>query len=202
MRCLKLCFLALVLVLMLTSPATAHRVNIFAFMDGADIRVECYFGRAQPIQGGKITVLDAAENTVLLEGTTDEQGAFRFPAPPALLEQEHDLVIRVNAGGGHQNEWRVLAASLDKPVLNGATSDIEAPGDAKVAHTHSGQFMGVHSEELEQIINTALEKKLAPIRQILAEQAGAAPSWREIIGGIGWIVGLVGLVAYFKSRRA
>ena len=57
-------------------------------------------------------------------------------------------------------------------------------------------------QELEKIIDTTLEQKLAPIRKMLAEQYNAEPSLRDIIGGIGWLLGLAGIVAYFKSRRA
>ena len=56
-------------------------------------------------------------------------------------------------------------------------------------------------QELEKIINAALEQKLAPLRKMLAEQYNAEPSLRDIIGGIGWLLGLAGIALYFKSRR-
>ena len=112
MRRLWLCFLTLGLLAVLFAPAVAHRVNIFAFVDGGEIQVECGFSRGSSVQAGKIEVLDAATGAILLTGATDEQGIFRFPIPEAARETGHDLLIRVKAGEGHQNEWRIAAADL------------------------------------------------------------------------------------------
>ncbi len=49
-------------------------------------------------------------------------------------------------------------------------------------------------------MNAALDAKLAPIRRAVLEGTEDGPGLREIIGGIGWIFGLVGVAAYFKSR--
>ncbi|MGD8267671.1 MAG: hypothetical protein PVF55_05850, partial [Desulfobacterales bacterium] len=54
--------------------------------------------------------------------------------------------------------------------------------------------------ELKTLIEGALEKKLAPIRRQLAQLA-QRPSLHDIIGGLGYIMGLVGLGAYMQSRR-
>jgi nickel transport protein len=35
---------------------------------------------------------------------------------------------------------------------------------------------------------------------MLAEQTEAGPNLRDIIGGIGWIFGLIGVAAYFRRR--
>jgi nickel transport protein len=140
-----------------------------------------------------------------MEGATDAQGVFRFPVPKTAREKGHDLIVRINAGEGHQGETRILAASLGEYAESEAASAMENSQSVSAAAAHlvqAGQPVLVQPQELEQIINTALEQKLMPIRQMLAEQAATGPSWRDIIGGIGWIVGLAGLAAYFKSRRA
>jgi len=46
-----------------------------------------------------------------------------------------------------------------------------------------------------------LDAKLAPVKSMLAESLDPAPSMTEILGGIGWIFGLMGVAAYFKSRK-
>jgi nickel transport protein len=50
-------------------------------------------------------------------------------------------------------------------------------------------------------MDAMLDARLAPIKSMLAESQDPAPSMTEIIGGIGWIFGLVGMAAYFKGRR-
>ena len=54
---------------------------------------------------------------------------------------------------------------------------------------------------MQNIVNTALDAKLGPIRKELAEMRVARPGFSEIFGGIGWLVGLAGIALYFKGRR-
>ena len=54
--------------------------------------------------------------------------------------------------------------------------------------------------EIERIVDAALDAKLSPIKRMLAEQTEAGPNLRDIIGGIGWIFGLIGVAAYFRRR--
>ena len=207
MRRLCLCLLWLGLFLTLGAPAEAHRVNIFAFVDGGEIQVECGFSRGSSVQAGKIEVLDAATGATLLTGVTDEQGVFRFPVPASAREQGHDLLIRVNAGEGHQNEWRIPAADLGQAPGDGvdavsAIRELQQAATVPPGASRDDQTYVLSRQELEKIIDTALEQKLAPIRKMLAEQYNAEPSMRDIIGGIGWLLGLAGIAAYFKNRRA
>jgi nickel transport protein len=59
--------------------------------------------------------------------------------------------------------------------------------------------------ELKKYLEDMLEAKLAPVRQmlgrILAAQQDESPRLRDIIGGIGWIIGLLGLAAYMRNRK-
>jgi alpha-tubulin suppressor-like RCC1 family protein len=50
-------------------------------------------------------------------------------------------------------------------------------------------------------MDAMLDAKLAPMKSMLAESQDPAPSMTEIIGGIGWIFGLVGVAAYFLLAR-
>ena len=61
--------------------------------------------------------------------------------------------------------------------------------------------VGLTATELQNIVNTALDAKLGPIRKELAEMRVARPGFTEIFGGIGWLVGLAGVALYFKGRR-
>jgi len=50
-------------------------------------------------------------------------------------------------------------------------------------------------------VEKALERKLNPLIKQLAESEQEEPSLQDIIGGLGYIFGLVGAVAYFRYRR-
>ena len=129
MRMFRLWCMALCLVFAGASFASAHRVNIFAFVDGDAVQVECGFNRSQKVKQGTVEVFDATTGARLLQGTTDDNGVFRFPVTAELREAGHDLNIRIIAGEGHQNDWTVAAdelASSGTPKAVGSRA--EPPG--------------------------------------------------------------------------
>ncbi len=210
---------ALLAALLLPAPALAHRVNIFAWLEGDSVMVECGFNRSSPVKNGLITVFDATDGKELLQGHTDDNGHFNFPVPSAA-RAGHGLRIRIAAGEGHQNDW-----TMDASEFSGAAAPTASPtekvegadrtqGAADSATTAAPSAPAVLSapaltqtgpaatpDEVRAIVNAALDAKLGPIRRDLAAQANAGPSLRDIIGGIGWILGLAGIGLYFKGRR-
>ena len=84
----------------------AHRVNLFAWVEGDTVYVESKFSGGRGVKAGKITVSDAA-GPELLTGMTDENGAFSFKVP-----KKTDLKIVVEAGTGHRAEWTVAAGEI------------------------------------------------------------------------------------------
>lgn len=200
-----LILLWLLLFLLLSSTALAHRVNIFAYVEGREIQVECGFSKTQRVKHGKIEVLDAKSGQLLLNGQTDEQGIFRFLIPPQASQAEKGLLVRIFAGEGHQNEWLISPAELK---ASGETSNkstlppqvrMEAKQPAECASASSESCTAALAN-LEERLNQSFEEKLSPIRHLLAQQYESGPNLRDIIGGLGWILGLLGLAAYFKSR--
>jgi nickel transport protein len=55
---------------------------------------------------------------------------------------------------------------------------------------------------IDQVIEKALDKKLAPIMRTLAEMQEQKIRLTDVLGGLGYIFGLVGVAAYFKSKKA
>ena len=54
---------------------------------------------------------------------------------------------------------------------------------------------------MEAIVDAALDRHLAPVRRAIAAGSEAEPGLRDIVGGLGWIMGLVGIGLYFSRRR-
>ncbi len=67
-----------------------------------------------------------------------------------------------------------------------------APGD-KVA--------SIDQQALEATLNKALDRQLAPIKEMLTDLTIHRTTPTDIIGGIGYILGLFGLWAYCLSKR-
>ncbi len=55
--------------------------------------------------------------------------------------------------------------------------------------------------EISLIINEALDEKLSPILREIKKSQEDDISFSEIIGGIGYIFGIFGIIAYFLSRK-
>lgn len=199
---------ALVLLLCFSGVSSAHKVNVFAYVEGEAIQVEGYFTRSQKVRHGKLTVTDLVTAEKLLEGTTDEQGLFRFRPDPAWLKTGHGMNILLNAGEGHQSNWEISPEEL--AALSPAGQSAKPPSgvptlpvvQASQAPAASGTIgvPAMEATELEAVIGKVLDAKLAPINQALARQADSGPNLRDIIGGIGWIIGLLGLATYMKYR--
>ena len=198
------------------ASALAHRVNIFAWTEGNEIVAECGFNGGNKVKQGQVVVFDAATGAKLLEGRTDDFGVYRFPV--SAEGKAHGVRIVIKAGEGHQNEWTVEAAELATiqpgtgaaPAASSAPASAtavaaapaaQAPASPKTDKAPAQQAANISASELQNIVNTALDAKLGPIRKELAEMRVARPGFSEIFGGIGWLVGLAGIALYFKGRR-
>ena len=59
----------------------------------------------------------------------------------------------------------------------------------------------MNQEAIQAAVEKALDKKMKPILKMLAENQNQGPTLKDIIGGIGYILGLMGIAAYFHYRR-
>lgn len=193
------CILVLSMLLCAAGEAMAHKVHVFAFSDGEAIQVEAYFSQSRKVRQGRLTISDAQDGRELLHGVTDEQGLFRFRPDDVFLQSGHDLRILLDAGQGHQDVWHMTAAELTALSAADATS-VSSDAIVIAKKETSGQTVAELSPtELEILLGRILDEKLAGIRQALARQE-TEPDLRDIIGGLGWITGLLGLFTWLRYR--
>jgi nickel transport protein len=188
------------------SPAHAHRVTVFAWVNGDTVEVESGFSRGNPVIEGKITVADAVTGEQLLHGITDARGRFSFPMPDQVKGSGHGLLVRVDAGEGHRNQWLLAADDLPgasqaakRPPEDGLGAASPPPATS-APHGVSSPAGGVASEDLRNMLASVLDEKLAPLRRSLTILEQPEPGLRDVIGGIGWIVGLAGIFLYLRRR--
>lgn len=93
--------------LLLQSPALAHKVNVFAYVENGTVFTESYFPDGKKVEAGGIEVLDKAGNKVA-EGKTDQEGRFSFPLPAV----KDDLNIVVNASMGHKASYLLKKSEM------------------------------------------------------------------------------------------
>jgi nickel transport protein len=198
--------LILVLVLgVFSTPALAHRVLVFAYAEGDTIFTESKFVPNNPVRQGKILVQDAKTGQTLLTGTTDDQGKFSFKIPAQAAAQKMDLKIIAEAAMGHRGEWLLKAANyLGKGQAAGTPAPAAlAPTPAATATPApaAAKAGSVDQQALEAALNKALERQLAPINEKLTDLTIHRTTLPDILGGIGYILGLCGVAAYFLSKR-
>ena len=192
---LILIFIFLIIIIMDVS-VFAHKVNIFAYVGGDKVYTESYFNDGKKCIDSKIEVFDNQGNK-LLEGLTDEEGMFSFEIPSEDVIDE-DLKVVLTASMGHRAEYVIPANEL-----RGVTELIKEKIEEPVSAVSPG-VSSLDLKEIQSLIEDALDEKLKPIMREMREikksqEERISPT--EIIGGIGYIVGIFGIIAYFLSRK-
>ena len=77
--------------------AQAHKVNVFAYVEGGTVFVESYFSDGAPVANGVVRAMDE-KGVQIYQGETDKKGQTQFPVPT----EKRDLTIEVNASMGHR----------------------------------------------------------------------------------------------------
>lgn len=171
------------------SAAWAHKFKLFATVQGEEIVGYGYFSGGERAKGIAVLLLQqqagqtgaiAAPAQELMRTITDEQGTFRF-ALPKESDTAGRLFLRA-AIDGHLAEW---------PLGRGAAVAEAAPLPS------SGGYTG---DQLEKAIETAVARQIAPLREQL-DQYENTVRFHDALGGIGWLVGICGLWAWWSSRR-
>ena len=178
------------IIMMVNISVFAHKVNIFAYVEGEKIYTESYFNDGKKCIDSKIEVFDNQGNK-LLEGLTDKEGEFSFEVP----SEDGDLKIVLTASMGHQAEYSILADELS------STAGLIKEEPEEPVSLISPETSLVDLKEIQSIIEDTLDEKLKPIMREIKKSQEDKISPTEIIGGIGYIIGIFGIIAYFLSRK-
>ena len=141
-------------------------------------------------QGGQsqIEVFDN-NGEKLLTGKTDSQGMFSFQLP-----KKRGLKIVLRTPEGHRSEFNLKAGEV--PVKGGQQEGGHTEKDLPIVPVPC-----MSSGEIKAVIEEVLDEKLEPMQKRLAESQKRGPGITEILGGIGYIVGLMGIAIYFSNRK-
>ena len=199
---------AAVLLLLPRSQALAHNVTVFAWVEGDTVHVESKFSGGRRPMDAPVEVYDTGGN-LLLKGVTDNNGEFSFKVP-----KKTEMKVVVLAGMGHKGEWTISLSDLEAVSAETTTQTAE-PGSPPPASTNPAQAQSaaaamsgnpvpagyVTAAEIRNAVEGALDTKLKPVMKLLVETRQSGPSVTDILGGIGYIFGLIGVAAYFSSKR-
>jgi len=186
--------LLLALLLLPASSAFAHKLKVFASAEGRTISGYVYFpggGRGKGLQVNFLSM----DGAPLGKSTSDENGQFTYTATAAV---DHRIVVDSN--DGHVGEFVVRAAELDTalpaeaPPAPAATPPTPTAAEPPAA-------AALPAANLEALVDAAVARHVRPLREQL-EGYEEKVRMHDILGGIGYILGLLGLAVWFMNRRA
>ncbi len=82
--------------LVLTASASAHKITVFAWVEGDMVYVESKFSGGKRVRGGDVIVSDSSETQQFVTGKTNDEGEFSFKIP-----KQTALKVVVMAGMGN-----------------------------------------------------------------------------------------------------
>jgi len=171
------------------AEARAHKLNIFAHVEGAALVGQAYYRGMTPARQVAVRFV-APDEKPLGDTRTDDEGKFRF-----ALRYRCDCRIVVDAGEGHGAEFVVAAGEMPGtlPPYPGASAGAPPPPPkpATAANASAAGPAGDVDALRTQIV--ALRAQLDAFQQ--------ETRWRDVLGALGYLFGVCGLAFYFLGVR-
>ncbi len=188
----------ILMVLLFPSAVMAHRVSVFAYQEGNQIHVEGFFSDGSPTKQATIEVYDM-KGKKLFSGTTNEKGTLSFAVPPAGGK----LKVVLIASMGHRAEtvFELKKTKTEKAVPASAPPQAVNQETPELPAVTSGKTVGIAEKAIRAIVHEEVAKAVQPVMRALARQEAEKISFSDVIGGIGWIMGLMGIWMMMKARK-
>lgn len=212
------------------APALAHKVQMFAHAEGDRVFVEGYFPDGKKTINSEVIVYDGKSGEELLRGKTDDKGKFSFKPPRktdlrialnASLGHKTEYILPggdlADAGGNKARSSAATASTSgdtgftkraenqqDKSSLALSPSDslrVNSAKDVTSIDDRRGLLTPSDPSEVQTMVERGVEKGVSPLLREFSE-CKEHVFFSEIIGGIGYIFGVLGIVLYFKSRKS
>ncbi|MBK1693915.1 hypothetical protein CKO09_04065 [Chromatium weissei] len=178
--------LTLLLICVLNSaPTLAHRLQVFASAEGANISGSAYFAGGAKASGVRIEIQNAV-GQLLAELITAADGSFNYSTQSPI-----DHLIIADSGDGHRAQWRITAAELGGNSLPNASTASPSVSTAPANAVDSATLAA---------IELAVARQVRPLREELQAAENHA-NFRDILGGIGYIVGVTGILLWWRQRH-
>lgn len=193
-------FIFLIATTLCSTSALAHKVRVFAWQEGDTVFTEAKFSGGNPAKNVDVFIEDNSTHQRLLSGKTDEKGNFSFTIP---TPSPQSLQVIVDGGDGHRNSWTHTLETENENLTVEKTAAPPATLTKKNLQPTQpqGYISNLDMEKITALLETVIDKKLGPIKKTLAESKDKGPSLQDILGGIGYIFGLAGIAAYYKSKK-
>jgi len=183
------------LLLLFSSPVSGHRVNIFAATESSRISGYVYFSGGSRAKNVTVQV-SGPDGAEFGHVSTNEKGEFTYEATHGC-----DHLLTVETADGHRATWTVKADELPESLPGAsAKGDGEpvAPARAEAPLLAPADAPGVRA--VEQRIAQSVAAQVRPLREQIARLEEKI-RLRDVIGGIGYLLGVAGIAFYFLGVR-
>jgi len=166
----------LVFALVFSLPAFGHGIEVFAVAEGSLIRGTASFDDKKPLKNHAVAVWDT-DGQPVAEVMTDELGKFTF-------QNTANQTVRfsVTTIDGHKASYTLIHSSH-------APDFASELGNLGTSETDSN--------DLEKY----LAHEFATIREDI-HRLETTNRFHDVVGGIGYILGILGIIALIKSRKS
>jgi nickel transport protein len=171
----------------------AHKIKVFATVEGETINGYAYLSGGARVKNAAVRIL-AADDTLLGETVTDPAGSFRFQTKNPV---DHRIIV--DAGSGHVAEFTVKASELARPDSSSLVTPTITVANKPFSQSTQETTMP-SATHLQAVVDKAVARQLRPLREQL-DAYQAEVRWRDVLGGLGYILGIAGIAFYFLGRR-
>jgi nickel transport protein len=181
-------FTWMLLGLLVSLPLSAHKLKVFASAEGERILGRAYFVGGAAASGAVIRIIDA-EGRERARLEPDQEGNFDY-----RIERPMTYRVVADSLDGHQASWTLRTEEFSSATPTGE----EMPAnDAPVPEPDS-----TTAPDLSQVtrVEQAVARQIRPLREALQAHEEQIRV-RDILGGIGYIIGLAGFALWWNSRR-
>lgn len=194
---IRFLLLSLLLLPALAAPAEAHKLKVFATVEGGAVAGYAFFIGGGRAMGTPWAAKDAA-GTIIAEGKTDDEGRYRFTPPQPVTSE---ITITVNTQEGH------IASAVVPPSrfggLAAAGAAVSAPtaaSAAPAAGSSQSASQPVSDERIAALVEAAVQRQVEPLLERI-EQMDDRLRFTDVLSGIFLIIGLAGIGLWIKARK-
>lgn len=185
--------LLLLLLAASATPAEAHKLKVFATVEGGSVRGYAFFVGGGRARGTAWVAKDGAGQPVAA-GTTDGEGRFDFAVPPSV---ESGIEVTVDTHEGHVAS-ATLPASRFGPVAGASSA---APGIAATTRQPSAAAdLQPPDGQVAVLVEAAVQRQIEPLMERIEEMDSRLRT-SDIVSGVFLILGLAGMGLWATGRR-
>ncbi len=220
MRKLKNIFL---IYFLLFSITFAHKINAFYDIEDGKIIISSYFSDGKPTKNAKVKIIDESNGKVVIKGKTNEKGEFICKLlPPSnykvIVEGElgHRAVTEIlkedildsleeNISENQNNLSNMNKFNITKIKSNMSNNSKEnvysKSFNINIITNNQNVILQKLSKLEEDLKKVKLQNKYIKRKFLELEENLSKPNLINILGGIGWILGIFGGIALVACKR-